>query len=98
MAESKNLDESNVDEAINKAIDHYFKKGLLIDGLFWSKAIAILRDKIKKLEGTVAQQVERLAEAQKVTGSIPVLPTILEVFYDYFKKEYEKTLNCGRKN
>ena len=41
------LNESNVDEAIDKAIEIYFKKGLVIDGLFWSKAIAILRDKLR---------------------------------------------------
>ncbi len=42
-----NLDESNVDEAIDKAIDQYWKKGMLADAIFWSKAIALLRDKIK---------------------------------------------------
>ena len=49
MAKSENLDESNVDEAIDKAIDHYFKIGFLVDGLFWSKAIAIYRDRVRKL-------------------------------------------------
>lgn len=41
------LDESNVDEAISRAIDVYWDKGLIADALFWSKIIAILRDKLK---------------------------------------------------
>ena len=45
-----NLDESNVDEAIDRAIDKYWKKGMVVDAIFWSKVISILRDKIKKLK------------------------------------------------
>lgn len=43
-----NLDESNIDEMIDKAIEKYFQKGLVVDALFWSKAIAILRDKVRR--------------------------------------------------
>lgn len=46
----ENLDETNVDEAIDKAIEKYFQKGLLIDGLFWSKCMAIYRDRVKKVK------------------------------------------------
>lgn len=41
------LTEDNVDEFIDKAIDKYWERGLLVDALFWSKAVAILRDKIR---------------------------------------------------
>lgn len=44
-----NLEEANVDEAIDRAIDQYWKKGMLVDAIFWSKAIGILRDRIKNL-------------------------------------------------
>ena len=45
-----NLDENNVDEAIDEAIEQYWKKHMIVDAIFWSKAISILRDKIKAKE------------------------------------------------
>lgn len=42
------LDVSNVDEFIDRAIDKYWAKNMVVDALFWSKAIAIYRDQLKK--------------------------------------------------
>lgn len=45
------FDESGVEESIDAAIEQYFQKGMVADGLFWSKAVGILRGKIRQAEG-----------------------------------------------
>lgn len=47
----------------------------LLDDLKKQTGIEISDEDTKRYRGKVAQKVERLVEAQKVTGSIPVLPT-----------------------
>jgi len=44
----KLLTKDNVDEVADQAIDKYWKKGLIIDAIFWSRVIALMRDKIKE--------------------------------------------------
>lgn len=45
---SEDLSVENVEEAIDNAIKKYFEKGLLIDGIFWGRAISLLKEKIRK--------------------------------------------------
>ncbi len=43
-----NVDKTNVHKIIDEAIDKYFKSGMIVDALFWSKCIGLLRDEIKQ--------------------------------------------------
>jgi len=48
--DSELLSVDNVEEAIDKAINKYQELGMIIDMLFWSSAIKLLKEKLKKGE------------------------------------------------
>jgi len=48
--DSEVLSVVNVEKVIDKAIEMYYKQGRIVDVLFWSRAIALLKEKYKKGE------------------------------------------------
>lgn len=59
LSTENDLSIENVEETIDKAIKKYYSSGMIIDGIFWSRAIVLLKEKFERRIVEYAEECRR---------------------------------------